>query len=865
MSSRGGPSRILGVLLGAAMGCSSSDVILEAPSGSRILVAFADPSGHVRAVESGEGALTRVRTSEDGLAAVFVVSAESFLGVDGEPIDEATCDAAEALPGRAAVEPRSCGACLVPPLGGGPALVHSGDRCPVPVLPARVFEGELPTVDLLPSVLETLRVETQLSWPGECPARPTKTRSSEAHLVPCPLLPEGSPESFFTTTINTDGWIARMGENSAILSPPGRPPLRTPMDRIGPHRGLGPAHDGDGFVSVWTDYGIMVGSGSRWERMTESEGTLDVRPIQPPVDILASTFTSLGSRYFVGGEIRTRLGQFAPAVGVCELGSCRIAPVRTSADCSFGARGTRVVGFTEIPSGVIAMGTRGGILTSDGDEFVCRTDEHDLDSSLFLELEDGSRATWFEVKAVEVIGDRVFACGAIRAESGEVAGAVVTLDPSNWAHQTVVRSEKGRCGGLVHLFGATNLTAVFEGTAVELDRDARVVSEQPIGAGPGGLFGAIGRPVQSVRAAGAWAMLEADEGHTIYRAHPDRGLEAVMVTRSPLVSSIAAQVGPRELELLRVGQPSLRVEVGDDCASTTVRESGSALGAVGRPAGAATGAAGVRLIYGSDDRAAWVLIREPDGTERESWFEGFSGIVDAVELAPGRFVLAHRDNLSLLDIRGAPSIRSIEVEYDDPRTEDVERKAPGTQLPFLRLAGTPGVVWGGGDQTLVRVVAAPNGEARATGSWYSAYFQDALSGPLFGPPTVAAILAETPTHVDVAWNIPPNQPEDDRKAVVYRLVPVNDPCEGLVVLEDSLFRVCRLDESVSDFESSDELTGLARGPGGILFVGSSGRVLSLDSGRSVYAGHPARRSFDTAGSSLVLWDGMATVTALAER
>ncbi|MBI4816218.1 MAG: hypothetical protein HY791_08170 [Deltaproteobacteria bacterium] len=854
------------VLVSVGLGCSNDFTSVEAPEGSRIVVAFGDTSGHVVAVESGRRALRRLELSSDMVAAVFVVHPSDFIDTEGAPVDPERFEAAEILPAQAPARDDACAGCLAPAVGSDPAFVHDGDRCAIHTEPVRSFRGHELTEPLEEEVIQRLRSGTEIRWGGACPALVQPVARSSLDFTVCPILPEGSPHSFLGTAMSSEGAILRVGESYLATATPDRPLVITPMTLPGPLRAVAPAPDGDGFVIVTTDYGAMVGSGSRWQRARLSDAGVELRTIEPPIDILATSMFTLGGRTFVGGEIRTRLGDFMPAIGLCEGLDCRRLAFRDTEDCHFGSTShVKIAGFASTSSAVLAVGGRGGLVASSGDEFECLLDEQSAERPEGgLRWPDGRSALWFDVVGMETLGSEALVCGTMSIDR-EFAGALVSIRLPELQSRLVATSSES-CQSVVRLPGTDRLVATFGARSFEYDGALSELSLGVESADLRALYPTIGRQMNKLRVAGSWVAVSGDAERSLYRIDASTRIETVSQPTYPAVRALAAERQDGVIEVLRPGAPRARVTIGPKCRECEIVAGPLTpelpLGAAA--VGAVMGSSGDALVFGSSNGSAWVMKLSADGATAARSFDGFAPIRDAAEIRAGRFVLAHGAALTELDTRGELTLTPIEVNADDPRTTEVERLPLEATAPFTFVRANGGVAWVGGRASLVRVVPSSGGGLAATGFWYGAHLGPYLGGHAESG-VVSSILLQTPSRVSLTIDLPKTAFEGLARARVFQLVSVGAPCLGEVVGEDLLMRTCKVEEASSDFELAANGAGLAIGSGGLLMVGVNGLVLSFDEGRYVRVGHEVRRVFDTPGDTFAAWSGAGVLSVVLGR
>lgn len=194
------------VLVTVGPGCTPRHRFMEAPlePGDLAVTAVVSASGEVVGVSSsrvppdGPPALNvRVDLEADDRLIVWPIKpAEVWLSPDFAPLSEAMLNAVSAR--LSSAESNGCGRCLAPsPL---PQLVFPGDLCPVPPVPA-FADGER----LEPEATAAMRTSILLAWPGECACggraiEEPAPESTELEL----LLPTTEPEVFSAFTLAPD-------------------------------------------------------------------------------------------------------------------------------------------------------------------------------------------------------------------------------------------------------------------------------------------------------------------------------------------------------------------------------------------------------------------------------------------------------------------------------------------------------------------------------------------------------------------------------------------------------------------------------------------------------------------------------------
>ncbi|MBI4820590.1 MAG: hypothetical protein HY791_30275 [Deltaproteobacteria bacterium] len=848
--------------------CCGNVALIEAPPGSRLIVAFGDAEG-VGAVETGTGALVDLELRSETIAAVFVISPEDLMGPSGQPISAQELATAEFLPARALPRPDACAGCLAPTVGDQPLIVHPGDRCSLFVSPRATYRGPgLVEDELQPAQVETLTLGTELRWPGSCPVPSDPKPTEGLRLTTCPILPEGSPESYYGTDMDERGNILRVGEHQLLGSRPGAPSSNLTRDLQGPFRVVVRAPDGDGFLLVTSDLGAAATSGSRWERVRLGDEAIEVTSLPVLADMLPSKIQTFGDKTYVGGGVRSHLGGFQPAIATCDGIACRRASFDSTAECGYGGRGSSVSAFARTSSTVFAIGQRGGILAWNGEQFSCRADEHDAArSEPAIPWPGGGLAFWTHVLAAQAVADRVYVCGAALRQNVRV-GVLASFDAAD-PTLTVTSTDAHDCQSLAVLPGASEVTATFRGRALTLDADG-IVSSTPLGTGPDALFPELGRPMDSLLVAGDWILALGNDEHTVQRRAPTGELEKIAETQFVAGETVVAQTGPSQLTILRTDAPSLELEVGATCAQTHLSQRSKSLPPLTADSellGATAAADGRILVFGSvDGFTGYVALSNADGSWSATRLDGFAPVRSAAEILDGRFVLAHGNAISILEASDL-SASPLELVFDDPRTAPVERPAADSNASFLRVTASAGIAWVGGDRALVRVEPTRGGALRGVAFWYSTYIADLVTDlTARDTPKVSFLSGRIPSHLDFTVDLAPTVSEFSSRSDIFRLIPARAECDGSTkVGGDGLITVCRALDPTVDFERTRAAAGLIRGQSGLLLVGVEGRVVNPVNSLSFRIGQTVRNTYDLEASSFVVTDGLHQLAAVVGR
>lgn len=514
-------------------------------------------------------------------------------------------------------------------------MVFPGDRCGVPPFARSFVDGPL-DVDRV----ESVRTQISLGWPGECacgeldfeggPLRSESVWPSDQEPVHAFAADERGILAVGTTAVR----LMRPSNREVIAAPSGPlPRVVVPMGRDG----FVAAFDGPRGDTKWVSY-------PRDAEAIELRGPSDFVPAGAVASSRTRELFIVGRRYIPD----RRLGTHTNVVARCALeGSsltCSDRTVVSSSDPDLSE-------VTALSNSRVAATDRGGLLVSDEGE----TRYFPVD-----ELGQPDRFLGYLGSA----GTRIFVC-ASPLEPASVATFVLTGDlggalPSTGAE---LRSRLNQTLVIPRALACRGFAPERDGVRLFLDDGSSRVFDADGGHAPAP-DDAL-EPIQLVRASttGAVGILTSTD-RLYHRGSPGAPLARVMAPAEPIahVLGLGALAG--------VGYVITESEV------IEVRATGAA-----RPLLHGLDLSGLQVVT-VDSKNESLLLAGRSADSSHGWVRRWhpargaapaavvpSAITRAAEVAPGRHILGAGYELLMLEDN---ETRPIEIEWDDPRTENRE-------------------------------------------------------------------------------------------------------------------------------------------------------------------------------------------------
>lgn len=724
------------VLLAATVACSDDRLTLPLAAQAGDLTAIAywkdgRPQIALRAFEAGQP--FEVDADRDRPVYTYLLEPAMFVEPDGAPL---TPQRLADVQLRRNQDPRradECGRCLAS-TAEAPQPIFAGDACTVPrFAPAAAWQGDAPTcfgsVDgrlCAPGTerqredLDEIRRQLVLVWPGDCACRPADAPSlGRVRMEAIGPLTDPWPVTAWARA--PSGQLAGFHRDIAVRYDPGaRRTLQT----------LTAGADVSVRTAVALDDGDYLVTGAAFNTSDQPFAFYRVTPtadgfapwqrVGRNLAIRPNQMRYLepgGPLYMFGTIMRSFL--FESAVFVCddEL-DCASAPV---GPCPLTNLGTDIEEGRRLANGVgLARAARAVYFRPAGaghqGAWTCRQPER-------FDWQDPARTDPVPpvdgYRSLGVSGSRAFICAHTQASGCTAPRAVVLtadvpadagLVPNPEWKIAYVGPEEADCEAIVER-GAEGVRVVLENlSAIDVGPDGRVRRESTLdaiyGPQPGrAALRDLGDDVTlHIGYGNATAVHTATGGLQLFYGTLGRS-EAPYEAGVELADGRFAVFGPNDVQL-----------VDGTGAATTVPLVGDAFRAVAAAVDLASPAAGPwRLVVGGDaGELATVALSDTEAAFATIPFE-----VDAVPVrgvaavTAGRFVVAGPGTrLSRVDISSptSPSVRPIPVDWDDPRTEQVEIEPTARDecteaaIPadiFRDIAAARGIAWAVGYDGLV--------------------------------------------------------------------------------------------------------------------------------------------------------------------
>lgn len=203
---------------------ASAPVQVEAPDAAALVFALLDGDGRVRAVQVQPADQLQPFSVPLDLAyplVSFALRPSDFLYADGRPV---SAEHLQDLSIRVSTAPSeegrgACGRCLEPP-ASGLQVVHSGDACPPRLEGAVAYRADAGRLEAVPSdraeadvqeVLQGVASQLRFDWPGACAAQPREFLTESAPVLQ-PISPPADPWPVRAVAQHTDGTLGLFTE-----------------------------------------------------------------------------------------------------------------------------------------------------------------------------------------------------------------------------------------------------------------------------------------------------------------------------------------------------------------------------------------------------------------------------------------------------------------------------------------------------------------------------------------------------------------------------------------------------------------------------------------------------------------------------
>ncbi|MBI4821420.1 MAG: hypothetical protein HY791_34490 [Deltaproteobacteria bacterium] len=722
------PSFFVVGLVALSEACVPTSLAPLAPDPTRLFsVVVAPESREATIVPSGGGWGVALRDESELL--VFDISTADLKTPAGLAPDVPSARFADAPAPQG-----GCGRCLAPVIARGPQIIHAGDSCLTPPF-ADVFrvEGDGLVAQPTDSFVASVRREVLLDWEGPCAFQvaPDVAQSLDFAVV----SPEQDAVPATAGAMNSAGDLGLFSLGLAV---------RIGADGSRREAGAPPFVSEVGFVVALANGDFLVESEDTQprihrfdEHMTASEVTVNA-PIEIDVNHLVRLRSDVDA--FLAGAHDVEAGPSSGVLLRCELRDRTLECARLL---------DRRIPFAGDFASIHVMDD--GTMLGFGDGYFVTVSP------------DGERWSWrdpsfppdVELARLEAqltsTGDQIVLC-----LSGQRRGVArffsTTVDSTAW---TPLGEWPGICEGVVSVPGSPQLrwVQVAPGQAVEVDfarmqlalRDrlwAELGLDRPfesIFEGPGALFtmdefgrASVGQP-SALRLVYGSASVEPGTIGAIVEERPDRFVgfstvdgKAFQVSydRSAREVSWASQLGFGAHDLV----------------SCAARDS----------------ADGTMLVGGGDEVTGRAILRRVDAGGVATAIEIPAGpLVAITEELPGSFVVADEE-WGLWRVRSGRA-ESIEIQWDDPRTAEIETKplfdrghpcksrptlsTPLENLSWRALGAAGAVVWAVGCRGVVARVVGEVAERLSPRSIFADGIQD---------PDLTALDVKAPDFVELA-------------------------------------------------------------------------------------------------------------------
>lgn len=749
--------------------CACSETpILPIEVSERELALVVSTRGGETHVELRDESALRFEADEGRPVFAFRLRADDYRSPDGRPLtrDELR-NVSVGLAGAnetAGEGAGACGRCLAL-ARTPPHRFFSGDACPLPVFERgasffRTGDGYrcagaagslLCTEGTAPesAAIEDTRRMIRLRWPGPCACEATTPAPSLSGLRVRGVLPAQAPLPLSAFARLEDGRIAAFSEAGHALLDPDRstgeapvltwadPPRSTRVQNVialdsggvlafGQEFNSGLAEDW-GFLRFAVDGGVLgppvrLSPGTR---IRAADAVYLARNQEFPLYLLGATETA-------GGTV--------PAAAACTEGLRCVDVPLGACDDPPGRHRLREIAIFEGGAGVAVSG-RALYLKAPRPPPEPNPSPEDVWACVqpagpFVGADGSAPASVTGYRNVGRIGDRAFICASSTTpDCGDEVALVLTTTVSVAPGELpktdlaiVYRSPPdSECRGFIESPGQEDRLRLLLSTGrwVNFDAGGRAVEE-------GTLTDALGNAVSVkmlTRLEGGYAAFQS-AAHRVFLTTPEGRLERLYGNAAPETADFRAIVAVDDRRFWAFGDGDGVWEIVTDPAgappsATRIPDPQGVLEPLEIRAAVASGLNDGRVLAGGR-RTNGAFIVELEVTDRVTLTRilelpadvADSSIEHLARVGPGRFVAASEGS-RLLSIEG-DSVSLVEIDWDDPSTEAVERLPPpepercptevARKNAFLALFGSPGVAWAAGEDGIVVRVVGTRGE-----------------------------------------------------------------------------------------------------------------------------------------------------------